>query len=214
MNLRLETRPVSSLKPYDKNAKRHGDEDIGLILSSINRFGFNDPIGILPDGTIVEGHGRYQAALIKGMESVPVLVLTDFTEKQADLYRIAHNKITLSTTFDFELLAGALSELVGPETDFTFDQLGFTDTLADNLLSMFAPDDAPRTRGGRSSPQEYDVIWDDGAQKKRFEKFLHELQARYPDLKQGEALLRFVEDSAFLAADQSIDTTGTQHEQH
>ena len=210
MKLRLETRKVSSLKPYEQNAKRHGDDDVGLILASINRFGFNDPIGILPDGTIVEGHGRYQAAQVLGMEDVPVLVLLDFTPEQADLYRIAHNKITLSTTFDFEALANQLTRLTGEGIEF--NQMGFADEVAENLLRMFSPEDAQRGRGGRPVPASYEIIWDNAAQKKRFGAFLRGLQARYPDLGEGEALVRFVTESGVLSSDQrQVDTTGVQH---
>jgi hypothetical protein len=210
MKLRLETRPVSSLKPYEQNAKRHGDDDIGLILASINRFGFNDPIGILPDGTIVEGHGRYQAAQVLGMESVPVLVLLDFTPEQADLYRIAHNKITLSTTFDFERLAAQITSLTGEGIEF--GQMGFADEVAENLLRMFAPEEQRHGRGGRPVPAEYDVIWDNAAQKKRFALFMRGLQSRYPDLGEGEALVRFITESGALTNDGSrVDTTGEQH---
>ncbi|AHC30503.1 ParB-like partition protein [Rhizobium phage vB_RleS_L338C] len=62
MKITLEQRALDSLQPYERNSKNHGDGDIEAIASSITRFGFNDPIGITPDGVIVEGHGRYEAA--------------------------------------------------------------------------------------------------------------------------------------------------------
>ena len=37
---------VKDLKPYAKNARKHADEDVLTIVSSIQEFGFNDPIGI------------------------------------------------------------------------------------------------------------------------------------------------------------------------
>lgn len=207
MKLTLETKSVSSLIAYERNAKRHSDADVGLILASIQRYGFNDPIGILPDGTVVEGHGRLQAAQILGLETVPCLVLHEFTVEQADLYRIAHNKITLSTTFDFELLAAKLTELTGE--DFSFNMLGFPDEIAENVLRMFEPGGERAGRGGRPVPQEYDVIWDSEAQKKRFVVFLNQLQQRYPDLGEGEALLRFVNETGLA----SVEHTETEDEE-
>lgn len=209
MKLKLETRSVSSLKTYEKNAKRHGDEDIALILASIQRFGFNDPIGITPDGIIVEGHGRFAAAQVLGLTEVPVIVLLDFTPDQADLYRIAHNKITLSTSFDFELLSAALVELSGD--DLSYNQLGFADEVAENLLRMFEPGSAAQGRGGRPVPAQYDVIWDNESQKKRFAVFMRGLQSRYPDLNQGEALLRFITESGVLSNDSPTRTEGESH---
>lgn len=207
MKLTLETKPVSSLRVYEKNAKRHGDEDVGLIVSSIQAHGFNDPIGILADGTIVEGHGRLQAAQILGLTEVPCIVLHEFTNDQADLYRIAHNKITLGTSFDFEKLADALNELV-TQGEFTFDQLGFPDEIAENVLRMFDPDVPRAGRGGRPIPQEYDVIWDSEAQKKRFTNFLRKLQERYPALGEGEALNRFLADTGLGAQDAATVEAG------
>jgi ParB-like chromosome segregation protein Spo0J len=211
MKLTLETRPVSSLRVYEKNSKKHGDEDVTLILASIRQYGFNDPIGIMPDGLIVEGHGRLQAAQILGMTDVPVLVLHEFTNDQADLYRIAHNKITLSTSFDFELLAAAFHELVTDTSEFTYNSLGFVDEIAENVLRMFDPEAVRTGRGGRPVPQEYDVIWETEAQKKRFARLMRGLHDRYPDLGEGEALVRFLSDTGLGAQDTATETEGGNH---
>lgn len=65
---------LSTLKPYERNARRHEVFDVAAIKASIEEFGFNDPIGIWKD-TIVEGHGRLLAAQELGLKKVPVIHL-------------------------------------------------------------------------------------------------------------------------------------------
>ena len=60
MDLKIEYLPVKELKPYERNARKHQNEDVTAIVASIRDFGFDDPIGIWSDkNIIVEGHGRY-----------------------------------------------------------------------------------------------------------------------------------------------------------
>ena len=55
--LRIEYVTLSEIRPYERNARRHADEDVGAIVKSIRQFGVLDPIGVWR-GVIVEGHGR------------------------------------------------------------------------------------------------------------------------------------------------------------
>lgn len=57
--LKIETLPIEALAPYENNTRAHNDDDVAQIARSIQRYGFNDPIGIWSDkNIIVEGHGR------------------------------------------------------------------------------------------------------------------------------------------------------------
>ena len=74
MQLKIEYLPITELKPYENNARKHAEADVEAIKKSIEEFGFNDPIGIWHD-TIVEGHGRLLAAQELEMTVVPVIRL-------------------------------------------------------------------------------------------------------------------------------------------
>lgn len=52
--LKIEYIPISEIKPYSGNAKKHPDYQVNQIAKSIQEFGFNDPIAI-SNGVIVEG---------------------------------------------------------------------------------------------------------------------------------------------------------------
>lgn len=120
--LKIEYVPIDSIKPYKNNAKLHPDEQVEQICNSIRETGFNDPIGVWHD-EIVEGHGRLLAAEKLGMKEVPIIRLDDLTDEQRRAYMLAHNKLTMNSGFDIELLDMELAEI---ETiDMTL--LGFDD---------------------------------------------------------------------------------------
>ena len=110
--MNVEYIPVGQLKPYAKNARKHEEYDVGQIAESIERYGFNDPIGIWgKDNIIVEGHGRLLAAKKLGLKEVPCIRLDDLTDKQRREYAILHNKTAELSSWDFDLLAEDIADL-------------------------------------------------------------------------------------------------------
>ena len=122
-HLRIEYVPLKTLKMYENNAKIHTPEQIKQIKNSIKEFGFNDPIAIWKDGEIIEGHGRYIAADELGIEEVPVISLDGLTDEQRRAYMLVHNKLTMNTGFDMDLLEAELAEITSinmADFDFSF----------------------------------------------------------------------------------------------
>lgn len=209
MKLSLQRREVSALKPYELNSKNHGDGDVGAIANSIARFGFNDPIGITPDGVIVEGHGRLEAAKRLGLETVPCIVLEGGDERQYDLYRIAHNKIALTTGFNFEVLVDTLREVTA-DGDVMVADMGFSMQAFDDLCDMFSPGEARagRQQGSRPQAYEYEIIWDSKEQKDQFNAFLKRLKAANPDREEGSSFVKFAQTACTdFAAEMSEEET-------
>ena len=105
-NIKIEYLPIKDLKPYERNQRKHADYDISQIMVSIQKYGFNDPIGIWSDkNIIVEGHGRLAAAKKLHMKEVPVIRLDHLTDEQRKEYAIIHNKTAELSEWDFDLLA-------------------------------------------------------------------------------------------------------------
>lgn len=125
MELKIVYLPVESLTPYEGNARKHAPEDIEAIKTSIERDGFNDPIGIWGENNlIVEGHGRQIAARELGMETVPCIRLDHMTEEQRKEYAIRHNRTAELSAWDFGKLGEELAdlELQGVDmSDLNFD---------------------------------------------------------------------------------------------
>jgi DNA modification methylase len=116
---------TGSLQPYKRNARTHSKQQICQIEDSIRFFGFTNPILVDKHGRIIAGHGRWEAAKLLGMETVPVLFLEDLTEDQIRAYVIADNKLAEKAGWDTQILAIELQHLL------TIDGLDITLTGCD-----------------------------------------------------------------------------------
>ncbi len=108
--LKVEYIPIADIKPYRNNAKLHPPEQVQEIVESIKAVGFRDPIGIW-HGEIVEGHGRYLAAKKLKMNIVPVIRLDDMTDDERRAYMLIHNKTTMDSGWDKNLLSLELGRI-------------------------------------------------------------------------------------------------------
>lgn len=126
MKLEVKYLPLEKLDEYEGNAKIHTPEQIQQIADSIKEFGFNDPIGIDEDGTIIEGHGRYLASKLMGLKEVPTISLAHMNGPQQKAYILAHNQLTLQTGFDMELLEAEIASIMD-EDESLVELMGFSD---------------------------------------------------------------------------------------
>lgn len=102
---RLEQWPLARLQPYARNSRQHSDEQVAKVAASITRFGFTNPILASDDGTIVAGHGRLLAARLLGLETVPVIQVSGWSDDERRAYVIADNQLALEAGWDEDLLA-------------------------------------------------------------------------------------------------------------
>jgi ParB-like chromosome segregation protein Spo0J len=51
----IELIPITSLRPYGRNARTHSKKQIRQIASSIERFGFTNPVLISDNNQIIAG---------------------------------------------------------------------------------------------------------------------------------------------------------------
>jgi len=100
----IEEWDIDRLSPYENNAKLHPDSHIEQIANSIEEFTFLDPVAVDENGEILEGHGRLLAAKKRGDNTIPVIQVTGLSDAQKVAYRLAHNKLTMNTGFDPEML--------------------------------------------------------------------------------------------------------------
>ena len=148
--LKIEYVELSTLKPYENNAKIHTEEQIAQICESIVQFGMNDPIAVWHDNEIIEGHGRLLACKRLGMKTVPVIRLDDLTDEERRAYMNAHNQLTMNTGFDIELLNAELAKIENIDmSKFGFDVNMTADDDEVEEDDYIEPEDLPaRTRMG------------------------------------------------------------------
>ncbi len=119
----IEEWDIERLSPYANNAKLHPDSHVEQIANSIEEFTFLDPVAVDEKGELLEGHGRLLAAKKRGDKTIPVIQVTGLTDAQKVAYRLAHNKLTMNTGFDPELLKIDFEFL--QEEDFELSLTGF-----------------------------------------------------------------------------------------
>jgi DNA modification methylase len=140
-----QVRPVSALKPYEKNARTHSAEQVEQLTRSIREFGFTNPLLIDEQNRIIAGHGRLQAALALKMTEVPVIILTGLSDAQRRALILADNKIALNSGWDLKLLTEELAELKleGYDLTLTGFSLEEIDAMTPVVVDDKDPDDAP-----------------------------------------------------------------------
>ena len=133
----IEMVSIGQLLPYARNARTHDDAQVAQIAASIKEFGFNNPILIADDQSIVAGHGRLAAARKLGLAEVPVVRLSHLSDTQRKAYILADNRLALNAGWDNDLLKLELQELEIEGVDL--EMLGFSKEELDGLLNLLEP---------------------------------------------------------------------------
>lgn len=133
--MKVEMRALDTIKPYEKNAKKHDQTQIDNVAESIRQYGFVQPIVADRDGVIVIGHCRALGAKKLGLKEVPCVCVDDLTEEQVNALRLVDNKSNESD-WDFDLLADELPELDLSAFDFDWG-------LPDDQTEEVVEDDVP-----------------------------------------------------------------------
>jgi len=119
-----------------RNPRSHSPEHVNQLAASIREFGFTIPILLDERDEVIAGHGRLLAARELGLDEVPTLTATGWSEAQQRAYRIADNKLTESGQWDDHLLREELSELAG---EFPLEAMGFAQAELEDLLAGGSP---------------------------------------------------------------------------
>lgn len=134
--LAVEIWPIEKLVPYELNAKKHPEDQVKKLATSIEKFGWTQPITVWTNGEIIAGHGRRMAALHLGLKKVPVVVRSDLSKAEADALRLADNRVT-STEYDQAMIQDELRRLSDEleDSDIDLTDIGFDEKELDFSLS-------------------------------------------------------------------------------
>ena len=143
--MKIVNKKVDELIPYENNP-RYNDEAVEYVANSIKEFGFKVPIIVDKNNVIVAGHTRYKASLELGLEEVPTIVADDLTEEQIKAFRLADNKVSEKSSWNFDLLNEELENL-----DLDMEEFGFNET-------DFEEHEIERTDLSNKEFEKYEVI--------------------------------------------------------
>lgn len=192
--------PISDLKPFPHNPTTHSDDQIAILVASIQEYGFRGSITVDETHTILAGHGRVEAAKLAGIDKLPCMVVENLTSAQKQGYVIADNKIASMAGLDVAILEMAIDNLI--DENFDIDLTGYKEWEIAQLL-----EDEKEGSGGTGNDQgngsggpvvSITLVFDNEQQKEKWYAFLRILKQQYPDAL--TAAQRLVEHIDALAA--------------
>ena len=138
-HMRVELLATTALRPRSGNPRTHSQKQIRQIADSITAFGFNNPILIDDQQQIIAGHGRWEAARLLNVDSVPVVRLSHMSPDQVRAYVIADNKLAENSGWDKELLKFEINAILDLDPGFSLEILGFDTPELDVLFGEEKP---------------------------------------------------------------------------
>src|SRR3974377_719790 len=123
--------PIGDLKEFPGNPRRHPEGQIAALMKSIRRF-WTNPILVDEAGTILAGHGRWEAAKRLGMTKVPTVTVSGLSDSDKRAVVIADNRLPEQAVWDFDLLRHHFEGLL--EFDFDVEQTGFSTGEVDLII--------------------------------------------------------------------------------
>jgi len=124
---------IDKIIPYHNNPRKN--QAIDKVASSINEYGFQQPIVVDQNMVVIVGHTRLLASKKLKLKKVPIAI-ADLTKSQAKAYRLADNRTNEDSSWDEELLKGELLDLEG-----LLNSTGFEDSELEKLLDDPEPED-------------------------------------------------------------------------
>ena len=129
--LKIETVPVEKLTFDPQNARKHSDENLSAIASSLKEFGQRKPIVVTEGNVIVAGNGTVEAALLVGLTDVDVVrVPKSWSADQVKAFALADNRSAELAEWNPEVLSAQLLEL--EQAGFDIEALGFEAVTAND----------------------------------------------------------------------------------
>ncbi len=131
--IQFETVPLTSLRPYARNARHHTRRQVKAIAAAMAEFGVTNPPLVDDANEVIAGHGRLEAAKCLELTTIPVIRISGLSEIQKKALRLADNKLGLDSVWNMELLSAELTELA--TTDFDIQLTGFQTIEIDKLTT-------------------------------------------------------------------------------
>lgn len=154
--------PLSELREWSRNTRRHGKRDISAQRESLELFGQIKPI-VVWKGNVVAGNGTFRAAGEIGWTSIDAVLVDDWTEEQALLYSIADNKTAELAEWDVAAVVSAYDKLdadMRKVTAWTKEEVkalrGWN--VPDVTAEEFAPATLPTHTSFGATPEQAQVI--------------------------------------------------------
>ena len=140
-DLQIVWRKPGDLTAWEGNPRKHSDKQIVALMAAIKKLGFRVPIITNPEGVVMAGHGRLEAAQRLGLEEVPTIVAEGLTKTQQRGFVVGDNKLASMSTWDKDLLLQEVEILL--EEEFEIETTGFSTAEIDIMIDGAAEPEGP-----------------------------------------------------------------------
>src|SRR5262249_25182529 len=132
--------PIENLNLLGRETRKHPAQQLRKLAACIDRFGFVLPVVTDQNLRVVGGWGLVLAARQSGLTEVPVVCITDLSEAELRVLRLALNRIAEDSSWDHQALTLEFSEILelAPEIEleFTGFEIGEIDTVLEDSLDQ------------------------------------------------------------------------------
>lgn len=128
----LQMIDIASIMVRNKSLRKHSPKQLQKLINAIKKFGFTNPILIDKKLKIIAGELRLLAAKELGMKQIPVIILEDLTDEEAEVIRILDNRIAEDSEWNYVNLQEVIENL--GKFDISFEDLGFETVDYDKIF--------------------------------------------------------------------------------
>ena len=109
--MKTELVAIDTVRPLDRNPRRHPEKQLAELVKSIEQFGQYRPLVVDEDGVILAGNGLHTALKRAGVAKVSVYRMTGLSEGQKQKLVLADNKTGDLSNDDFDVIEAMVREL-------------------------------------------------------------------------------------------------------
>ena len=115
---------IDSLKDSGKQFRKHSKKKIELLAKQLKKFQVCIPLVVNENYEIVSGFARFLAAKKLGLKILPIILVSNLTSEELEVYKIAENQITIEgSNWDLPLLKFEFEKI--KELNFDLELTGF-----------------------------------------------------------------------------------------
>ena len=134
--MKVENLEIDKVIPYFNNPRKN--MAVEKVAMSIKEYGFQQPIVVDNNMSIIVGHTRFEAAKSLNLEKIPV-VIANISHEKAKAYRIADNKTNENSIWDYPLLNKEFSDLM--DANFDLEKTGFDEDELEKIITHHKDDE-------------------------------------------------------------------------
>jgi DNA modification methylase len=129
---RIERRPLSSIKPNPRHARKHSSRQLGLLTENVREYGELHPLLVDEDNTLIDGHARLSVYQELGFDDAAVIEVAHLSAHQKRVLAISCNRLAELGEWNLDRLSVEFQDLL--KLDIDLGAIGFETPEIDQII--------------------------------------------------------------------------------